>query len=533
MKKKTTAGSSGAPHRRERATDRPESRNGVLRLVFFSVAVLLEAAVTLTLMLIGISGVYAELINVGLRLLAVFLVLGIYSRNKTSALKTPWIILILVLPVVGISLYLFTGLSGTTKKIRKRFEALDEKLSGYLTGDPAAAEGLAAEHPAFRCISDYMERQKGYPVCRGTSVTYYAAAADGFEAQKEALLSAEKFIFLEYFAVEDASSWAEIEEILLDKVKRGVDVRLFYDDVGSIAFVDSDFAARLNSKGIKCRVFNPIMPFFNLFLNNRDHRKITVVDGRIGFTGGYNLADRYFNIGFSAGHWKDTGVRIEGDAVTAMTAAFLEMWNAAESGEGDPDPGVFLKNSRSVAGAEGYVIFYTDDPTDKKTIGEDIYLNIISKADRYVYFMTPYLIITDEMSRALGLAAMRGVDVRIITPGIPDKKLVYNLTRSYYHRLISDGVKIFEYTPGFCHAKICVADGEIATCGTVNLDFRSLYHHFEDGCVMIGCPAVADVEKDFLETQEKCRDVTEKFMSGRSLPLRFGQLFLRLFAPLL
>ena len=512
--------------------DRRESRNGIIRLVFFSVAVLLEGALMLTLLLIGI-GLYSELISIGLRLLAALLVLGIYSQDKTSAIKVPWIILILVFPVVGVSLYLFIGLSGTTKRMRRRFEKVDADLAGYLRQDPATYGGFVSEHPRWRGTVDYLNGQIGYPVCRNTSVTYYPDAALAFEAQLEAMRGAKSFILIEYFAIEDAVAWSRAEKILLCKIGEGVDVRVFYDDVGSIAFINSDFAAKLNEKGINCRIFNPIMPFFNLFLNNRDHRKITVVDGRIGFTGGYNLADRYFNINYPRCHWKDTGVRVEGEAVRAMTAAFLEMWNAVGRDGGDTDPSAFLGKAHSVPDAGGYVQFYTDDPTDKKTIGEDIYLNIISKADRYVYFMTPYLIITDEMSRALGLAAMRGVDVRIITPGIPDKKLVYNLTRSYYHRLISDGVKIFEYTPGFCHAKICVADGEIATCGTVNLDFRSLYHHFEDGCVMIGCPAVADVEKDFLETQEKCRDVTEKYLSGRSLPLRFGQLFLRLFAPLL
>lgn len=327
--------------------------------------------------------------------------------------------------------------------------------------------------------------------------------------------------------------------MLEERVKAGVEVRVFYDDMGSIGFVNLSFARKLEAKGIACRVFNPLLPGLNMFLNNRDHRKITVIDGKVGYTGGYNLANEYFNYTHPYGEWKDTGIRLEGDAVASLTAAFLEMWEAS----GKTPAGVdvldieaqkkYLVQHPYQAQQTGYIQPYADCPLDGIQVGEDVYISIVNKADRYCWFMTPYLIITDEMTHALSLAAKRGVDVRIITPGIPDKKLIYSITRSFYHNLVQDGVRIYEWTPGFCHAKMSVADDCMATCGTINLDYRSLYHHFENGCFMADCDAVLDIRRDMEQTFEQCREVTEKYKSGRSATLRLGQLFLRLFAELL
>ncbi len=515
-------------------------KNGILRLVFAAIAILLEGAFLLVI-LYAVPANYAEAITIISRALAFILVLAIYSQKKTGSIKMPWMILILTLPVVGLALYLLIGLSGSTRRMRKRYEKADAELFTYLKQDEDILKRLEAAAPSCCSISRYLLRQAGYPVFRGTKATYYRDAADGLEAQKKALRNAKHFIFMEYYAIEDSVSWQSVEEILEQKARDGVEVRVFYDDIGSIGYVNLDFVKKLEQKGIRCRAFNPMMPILNMFLNNRDHRKMTIVDGRIGFTGGYNMADEYFNITSPYGHWKDTGLRLEGDAVRSMTVTFLEMWNAVRSDDRDdgdmagylPEAGTPLEKAALEAAGTGYVQFYADNPMDQKAIGEDVYISMISRAQRYLYLMTPYLIITDEMSHALGLAAKRGVDVRIVTPGIPDKKLVYQLTRSFYHRLTSDGVRIFEYTPGFCHAKMCVSDDIAATCGTINLDYRSLYHHFEDGCFLIGNEAVTAIRDDFLDTFLLCEEVTEKYRSGRSAVLRVGQLVLRLFAPLL
>ena len=338
---------------------------------------------------------------------------------------------------------------------------------------------------------------------------------------------------MEYHAIEDAESWRAIQGILEERVRAGVEARVFYDDMGSIGFVNTDFVKRLEAKGIKAKVFNPFMPGLNLFLNNRDHRKITVIDGRVGFTGGYNIANEYFNLTHPYGHWKDTGVKLVGPAVQSLTTAFLEMWNA--SAEHDVDDTMFRKYLPQVLpnpDAQGFVQPYADNPMDDYPVGEDVYISVAEYAKDYAWFVTPYLIITDEMEHALRLAARRGVDVRIITPGIPDKKMVYGLTRSYYYNLVRSGVRVFEYAPGFCHCKMSVADDALATCGTINMDYRSLYHHFENGCLYYGCDAVADTKADFEWMFGQSREVTEQYRDPAA-HMRLWYAILRLASPLM
>ena len=322
--------------------------------------------------------------------------------------------------------------------------------------------------------------------------------------------------------------------MLESKVKEGVEVRLFYDDMGSIGFITTDFVKRMRKKGIQCRVFNPVFPGLNLFLNNRDHRKITVIDGRIGYTGGYNIANEYFNITHPYGYWKDTGVRRMGPAVKNLTAAFLEMWNAVNIKHKDADHyDQYLPDQESSAESQGFVQPYADGPTVREHVAENVYISIAESAVKYAWFVTPYLIITDEMKHVLCLVAKRGVDVCIITPGIPDKKLVYSVTRSFYSALAANGVRIYEYTPGFCHCKMSVSDDRIATCGTINMDYRSLYHHFENGCVLYQNEAVMDLRKDFEEMYAVSNEVTREYSVGKSRFLRLWQLLLRIMAPLL
>jgi len=508
------------------------TKNGILRVVFVAIAILLEIALIVGILKAHL-GNYAGLIAVVIRVLALFLVLFIYSQNKTGSIKIPWIILILLFPPVGVSLYLFIGLSGSTRKMKKRYAEMDAKLMPNLVQDEEVMHALEDQVPSCAGISRYLLNESGYPVYVNTDVIYYDDAAKGIAAQKEDMKQAKSFIFMAYFAIEDAGSWQSIEDILAEKAAEGVDVRVFYDDIGSIGFINVDFVKKLEKRGIRCRVFNPMVPLLNVFLNNRDHRKMTIIDGKVAFTGGYNIADEYFNITHPFGHWKDTGIRLEGEAVRALTATFLSSWNAVR--EDDKEDVTFRKffPETAVPEAEGLVQFYSDTPIDTKPVGEDVYISMADRAQKYLYFITPYLIITEEMTRALNLAAKRGVDVRLITPGIPDKKLIYKLTRSFYAQLVKGGIRIFEYTPGFCHAKMSISDDIIATCGTINMDYRSLYHHFECGCVLIGSPAVADIRDDFLQLFPQCEEVTEKYSTGRSAGLRLGQLILRMFGPLM
>ena len=409
----------------------------------------------------------------------------------------------------------------------------------------SSMEELRDKNEQLASISYYLQEKSGFPVYADCPITYYDEAYKGFEAQKEALKKAKHFIFMEYFAIEQAEAWNQVEKILVERVKAGVEVRVFYDDIGSIAFINGDFAKHLNALGIQCRIFNPFMPGLNFFLNNRDHRKIMVIDGLVGFTGGYNMANEYFNLTHPYGYWKDTGVQITGLAVRSLTATFLENWNAVKGNDIDDadfgkyleqpyaDPHAMAEEIGETGQSRAYVQPYADRPMDNEHVGEEVYISLINKATRYCWFVTPYLILTDEMVHAIRLAKKRGVDVRIITPAIPDKRIVYAVTRSYYHCLAKHGVRIYEYQPGFLHAKSFVCDDEIAVVGTINLDYRSLYLHFEDGVWFYKNNVIQDILDDFNQTLKYCDPISIEFCKKRNIVVRAFQSILRLFAPLL
>ena len=564
-------------------------KNGVKRMIL--VVVLMVIGVLAVFLLIFFAGMKAGWIYTLIHFIGLFLVLSIYASYKTSSIRMTWMFVIMAVPIFGTLLYLFIGMNGGSFRMRKRFEDIDRILYPILPTGEREARNARERDKLLGGIVEYIRRQAGFPVYQNTEVQYFDDALKGIEAQKRDLAKAEKFIFMEYHAIEDAESWHAVRDVLAERAKAGVEVRVFYDDMGSLGFITTDFVKRTESYGIKCRVFNPFAPGMNLFLNNRDHRKITVIDGKVGYTGGYNLANEYFHITEPFGYWKDTGVRLEGDAVQSLTMMFLEMWNAmSEMDKDDSDftqyiarknaadlwdkkskitDGEKAENARTISerlneenrgyylkmekdmmpdiryvldteeyagdhpGRLGFVQPYADSPMDDVHTGEDVYICMAEGAHDYVWFITPYLIITDEMCHAFSMAAKRGVDVRIITPGIPDKKLVYKLTRSYYNSLARNGVRIFEFTPGFCHAKMSIADDIVATCGTINLDYRSLYHHFENGCLYADCEAVMDTKRDFEETFAQCREVTDFYANGRGAIMRLEHMLLRLAAPLM
>ena len=519
-------------------------RSGVGRLLLTTLIILLE--ILLLTRQIGQLTSAVEWLTRSLTVIALILALAIYSSDSEASTKLPWIILIMTLPVVGIGLYLMVGLSLSTKRMRRRYEDIDTivlpKLKEGQAGEDtdAAAARLRGLSRHLHNISHYIENTAGYPVYQNTDIKYFSSASECLKAQKEAISRAESFIFMEYYAIEDKETWHEIEELLAERAAAGVEVRVFYDDIGSIFFVNNrEFRHRLTSKGIKCRFFNPFLPGLNIFLNNRDHRKICVIDGVTGFTGGYNLANEYFNITQPYGEWKDAGIRITGQAVRSMTATFLENWNAVKSRyqkdqvDHEADFDRFMPQTEHQAAEDAFVQPYADSPLGHEHVGEEVYITVIDKATEYCWFATPYLIITDEMAHELSIAAKRGVDVRIVTPGIPDKKLVYNATRSYYSMLVRNGVRIFEWSPGFSHCKLCVADDLVATCGTVNLDYRSFYHQFENGCVYMNCSAVEDTKKDLEHMMSQAREVTQDYGTRLGRGKWLMQVFFRLFAPLM
>ena len=498
-------------------SDARTGANSILRMICVALAVALQTAwlVVLNLRLNEYSQVIAGLTV----LAAVVAVVKLYGRHTTADMKMPWIMLILVFPVAGLTLYLMFLTLGDMGGTRKRLERVRTALA------PAEESPVPAGMEWCRALAE-----AGNHVYGGTQTTYFPEAADAFKRMKEDLERAETFIFMEYFIVEDGRAFREVEEILIRKAAQGVEVRLMYDDIGSMGVSNFGFVARLNRAGIRCQVFNPAVPFLNPFMNHRDHRKITVIDGRVGYTGGFNLAGEYFGYTHPHGHWKDTGLRLEGRGVDGLTRTFLELWNVTARTESGME--AYLHISPGLPD-DGWVLPFGDDPLGEARRAEDLYLNLIGGAKERVWFVTPYLIITGELTRAMGLAAKRSVDVRVITPGIPDKKTVYQVTRSYYSGLARAGVRIFEYSPGFCHAKMCVCDGDTAVVGTSNLDFRSLYHHFENNVVLYQASAVSRVAADMEAMFPQCREVTAAYADRRKPALRVWQCILRLFAPMM
>ncbi len=509
-----------------RSEEKSNVRNSVGRMLFVVLSILIQIS-WLCLLVIGLNR-HSAWISLASSLLAAVLVLYIYVSRTNAAFKMPWIILLLLFPPLGVMLYVMFGNSGATVSARKRFQKVQAEFKEYYARPDDALRAVESRDAAAANQMRYIRDYAACPVFGETSVEYYGDTMKAFMAQLASLEKAEHFIFMEYHAIEEAKAFSMISEVLARKAAQGVEVRLFYDDVGSIGFINLDFIERMKKLGIACRAFNPVMPFLNLFMNNRDHRKITVVDGKIGFTGGYNLADEYFNMTHPYGEWKDTGIKLQGAAVRSLTLMFLEMWNFTKHTDTDIEKYLPEENTEG----EGYVQPYADTPMDDEYVGENVYLNLISDAKHRLYIATPYLIISDEMTRALALAAKRGVDVRIITPGIPDKKVIYQVTRSYYAQLVRQGVRIYEYTPGFMHAKQMVCDASAAVVGTINMDYRSLYHHFENGVLLWQCPAITDIEADFVEMFKESTEVTEQYRN-RPRAMRIGQALLRLLAPLL
>lgn len=504
------------------------TKNSIGRLIVVSIFLLLQ--ITWILVLFFNFKQSSVWISTFFNVLAMLIVLEIVNKLTNAAFKLPWVILILITPMAGLILYLMTCHSGITKKRKdKLFKIGNELRSNFLNGDSEISLDDENKSPYSKQLR-YIKNDSAYPAYNSTKTEFYGDTCKALDALVDELSKAKKFIFMEYHAIEYATAFERILSVLKERVANGVEVRIIYDDIGSVGFINPKFNKQLCKLGIQCRVFNPIMPVINVFMNNRDHRKITIIDGRVGFTGGYNLADEYFNIVHPYGEWKDSGLKLEGCAVKSLTVQFLEMWNTIENTDKKFD--CYFPKVPPCSGENGIVQPYGDCPLDDIYLGENVYMNMISDAKNYIWFMTPYLIISDEMSRMLTLAAKKGIDVRIVTPGIPDKRFVYRITRSYYHQLVKSGVRIYEFTPGFLHSKQCICDGKSAVVGTINLDYRSLYFHFENAVFMADCSAVQDVKKDFDETLPRCREVTENYCNEIHGINRIINQIIRLFAPL-
>lgn len=466
-------------------------------------------------------------------LLTMFVVLYIVNKPENPAYKLAWIVLVMSVPLVGGAMYVALAGNRTRMKFIEDAKESHVDIFKYMPKDVGIQQEIKTISKSASVQSTYISTTVGFPAYKNTNVKYFPTGEENYKRLKEELKKAKHFIFMEYFIIKQGEMWNGVLDILKDKAKEGVDVRLIYDDFGCAMHMPSRFIAEMKACGIRAVPFNPIEPIINLRQNNRDHRKITVIDGHTGFTGGINLADEYINIGSKYGHWKDTGIMLKGNGVWNLTVMFLQTWRMLTKEDEDYTLYVPMKHKRTPIYTDGYIQPYGDTPVDNEVAGENIYLNMINKAKHYVYITTPYLIIDNEMMTALTLAAKSGIDVRIITPGVPDKKLVFMVTQSYYHELVSAGVKIYQYTPGFIHAKTVVVDDTVATVGTINFDYRSLYLHFECGVWMFNSAAIYEIKDDFLDTQAKCHRITLDELNKTGAVKRLGQSILRLLAPLM
>lgn len=503
----------------------------LLRRRFLIIFLIILQVAFFALTVIGSSEIFMP-IRVVLMVLSLIAVLHIVSKKDKGAYKLIWVFLILVLPLFGGLLYILVHIQMLANRYDKRFTRGEEKARKYLSlmddGYAVAAEHLPDAMPQVR----YLQHYAGFPIYTESNAKYLSSGEMKLEYLLRELEKAEKYIFMEYFIIEEGVMWGQILDILKRKAASGVRVRIIYDDLGCFFLLPKDYPRQLERYGIECAVFNPFKPFLTVIQNNRDHRKIVSIDGKVSFTGGINLADEYINAIEKHGHWKDAAVMVSGKAAWSFTTMFLQMWHTCTGIEENYDEFFPWKEEKCTVRSDGFIQPYTDTPLDTENVGEHVYLQIINNANRYVYINTPYLIVDDSMLSALTLAAKSGVDVRIVTPHQGDKWFVHMTTRSYYRELISAGVKIYEYSKGFIHAKTFVSDDNTATVGTTNLDFRSLYLHFECGAVLYNSSEIIAIKDDYLETLKSCEPITAESCRYNAF-VRLVQDVLRLFAPLM
>ena len=498
---------------------------GILsRITFILIAIVIEAYITIHIFRwFGENAAWLETL---IRLISVIVVLMINKNSKHLSSDIIWIVIIVALPVPGTILYFALGANLITSDTYKSLQASTLDAQKYYVQNKTVYKELSDDYLGQ---VNYISKSAGFPFYRNTGFDYYELGEVGFPIMLEELKKAKKFIFIEYFIIEEGIMWDQILQVLQEKVKEGVDVRVMYDDLGSFFTLSVSYANKLEKMGIKALPFNRVNPIIGIIMNHRDHRKIMVIDGKVAFSGGINLADEYINVKIKHGQWKDNCIRVTGQAVWSYTVMFLTHWNALRKEDESFLPFKVNSNSKDY---DGYIAPYGQTPFGGELIAQNIYINILNQAKKYCYIFTPYLIIDQEMINSLVLAAKRGVDVRIVTPGIPDKKIVYSITRSYYKVLLEGGVKIFEYSPGFLHSKVFVCDDVVATVGTVNLDYRSLYLHFENGTYLYKSSKILDIKKDVTNTMKKSHQVKiEELPNGiiRSFLLSI----LRLFAPMM
>ena len=498
-------------------------RTGLILLLF-----LLQAGLLISVMF-WFQEFQTQLVG-GSLVLTIGAVLVVLNSDLDPTAKLTWMAVMTMAPVFGAIFYWYTRRDVGHRLLKSIMTERQIQSRHQLDQDSTVLKALEHQEPGAAGMARYVRRSGCFPVFDSTETTYFPTGDAFFRRVLTELEQAEHYIFLEYFILDEGYMWDSILEILKRKAAAGVDVRVMYDGTCEFALLPRDYPKQLEKLGIQCQVFAPLEPFVSTHYNYRDHRKILVIDGRVGFTGGVNLADEYIGRREKYGVWKDTALMLRGPAVQSFTVMFLQLWSADRR---SPEYHKFLSLPVEKTDAPGFVMPYSDSPLDNDRVGEQVYIDLLNRAEKYVHIMTPYLILDQQMEMALCYAARRGVDVRIILPGIPDKKSAYCLAKTHFAALNSAGVKLYTYTPGFVHAKSFVCDDREAVVGTINLDYRSLYHHFECAVYMHGTDAIADVEADFRDTLRYCRRVTRETIRDEKWHVKLAGFVLKTIAPLL
>ncbi|WP_289284580.1 cardiolipin synthase [Parablautia intestinalis] len=511
-----------------------KGQKGIIHAIFSRFGLILLLLVVQVFILFGIFRWFEEFlphILGGTTLFTFAIVVYLLNSRIDPTAKVTWLIVIMLLPVFGVLLFLYIQNNIGHRALKKKMGDMIRDTKGCIPQSEEVMEHLSGENEGVASLARYMQRSGCHTVYEKTDVAYFPLGEDMFQEMLRQLAQARHFIFMEYFIVDEGLMWGQILEILAQKAAEGVEVRVMYDGACEFALLPHDYPKRLKVLGIKCKAFAPVTPFISTHYNYRDHRKILVIDGHTAFTGGINLADEYVNHKNKFGHWKDTAVMLKGEAVRSFTLMFLQMWGIDEKGL---DCGQYLSFPVQPAeDAGGDVIPYGDCPLDDDRVGERVYMDMLNRSVKCVHIMTPYLILDGEMETALKFAAERGVEVVLVLPGIPDKRIPYALAKTHYASLIESGVKIYEYTPGFVHAKVFVSDAREAVVGTINLDYRSLYHHFECAAYFYGTGCIAGIEADFGSVLEKCRQVTMETVRSEKCLVRLTGCLMKAAAPLM
>ena len=506
-------------------------KKGLLRLVFSrvgSTVLLILLELSLLVSVYHWFEDYFKWFALAQTVFSIVMVFYLFNSMMDASAKLTWLFLIMLFPVPATILLWFTKKDIGHRAMKQRVAELIDESRDKIGQDPETFGKRELIDSGTDDLCRFLCNTGNFPIYEHTQTRFFPLGEEKFSAMLEELKKAEKFIFMEYFIIDEGYMWGSILKVLADKAAQGVDVRVMYDGMCEVSLLPHDYPKRMEKLGIRCKPFTPITPFISTQYNYRDHRKILVIDGKVAFNGGVNLADEYINKIERFGHWKDTAVMLKGAAVQSFTLMFLQMWNIDEK---EPEWDAYLTPCKQES--DGFVMPYGDCPLDDEKVGEMVYMDILNRAKSYVHIMTPYLILDNELETALKYAALRGVDVKIILPGIPDKKAAFALAKSHYRSLVQAGVGGYEYTPGFVHAKVFVSDDIKAVVGTINLDYRSLYHHFECATYLYQTKCIADIEKDFEDTLGKCKKVTEQTIKEEKRTYKMLGAFMKVIAPLM